>query len=275
MLQLPNFHSWPGDLRITMALFCVVWMFSAPAVAANANDVGMVGSGAGFSAPANAALELKPVSQLSMPKVDAEPLDSPVVEDPPPVTRENILIRRGGQTQEAGALSSDLPWYRSGLASLGLVLAMITVVAMAIKRVAKTSRGGGGSVLQVLTRTHLSPKQSIAVVQMGGRLVFVGITPEQINMLRIVEDREEAALLRGQLRIDDAQLGGMAFDKHLSREAKELADGLDIGVEASCGTPNQQSGTKEDIRRLLDRLRDFQGGRSHRPSAKGKLTANS
>ena len=243
-------------------------------MAANANDTDVLGSRAGLSAPANLALELKPVAPPSTPELETESPDQPAVDDPPPVTREDIAIRRGGKIREAGVLPPPVPWYRSGLVSLGLVLGVIIFVALGFKRVAKTSRGGGGGVLKVLTRTHLSPKQSIAVVQMGGRLVFVGITPEQISTLRVVEDREEAALLRGELRIGDAQSGGIAFDKHLSREAKELTDGLDVGVEASSGTPNRQSGAKNDLRGLLDRLRDFQGGRSQQRSAKRNLTAD-
>ena len=264
MSQWLNYRLWSGDVRAPMAMLCVVGALCTPA-AADPTGTQIVGGGAASSAPANAALELNSVTQTLMPEVDAGPPEPPALEDSPLVKRRNIAIRRSGRTQEAGV--APWPWYRSGLASLGLVLGAIIVVALVIKRVAKKTHGGGGGVLQVLTRTHLSPKQSIAVVQMGGRLVFVGITPEQINTLRIVEDREEAALLRGQLRIGAGQFGGTAFDKHLSREAKELADGLDIGVEDGCSAPNPQSGAKKDLTGLLDRLRDFQGQRSRQPSA--------
>lgn len=257
MSQWLNYRSWFRDLHATVAMSCAVWALCAPAVVADPGDAPVVESGARSSAPANAGLELNFVTKTLMPDVDVGPPEPRAVEDSPLVTRENIAIRRSGRTQEAGA--APLPWYRSGLASLGLVLGMIIVVALVIKRVAKTTHSGSGDVLQVLTRTHLSPKQSIAVVQMGGRLVFVGITPEQISMLRIVEDREEAALLRGQLRIGAAPFGGAAFDKHLSREAKELADGLDIGMELGSSAPNSRSGVKQDLTGLLDRLRDFQG----------------
>ena len=273
MSQWPNYNSWLRDVPATTAVLCIVWMLSTPAVAADPDGAPAVESGAASSSPANAGLELNFATQTLISEMDAGPPEPPAVEDSPLVTRENITIRRSGQTQEPSAVPS--PWYRSGLASLGLVLGVIIVVGLVIKRVAKTSHGGGSGVLQVLTRTHLSPKQSIAVVQMGGRLVFVGITPEQISMLRIVEDREEAALLRGQLRVGAAELGGPSFDKHLSREAKELTDGLDVGVEASCDVPNPQSGAKEDLTGLLQRLRDFQGGTGHQPSAKRKLMADS
>ncbi|NOT01287.1 MAG: FliO/MopB family protein [Phycisphaerales bacterium] len=149
---------------------------------------------------------------------------------------------------------SDVAWYRSGPVALGAVLAVIMVAAMLVKRLVRGTKLGRTEGLQVISRTYLSPKQSIALVQMGARMVFVGITPQGMTTLRTVRDAQEAAMLRGGSRL--ATVKGERFDARLEREAAEF-----IGLSENTGAPaSPMAAAKRDVSGLLSRLRTI-GGR--------------
>lgn len=172
---------------------------------------------------------------------------------------ENIPILRTGATEASEAV--QVPWYRSGAVSLLVVLGVIVAAALLAKRVFKSSHILGGDTLRVLCRSHLSSKQSVALMQMGGKLVFVGITSESIRTLRTVEDAEEAALLRGQLRAGTlgAGAGETQFDKVLTREADRFPAGLEGGSEFTPQASERMTRTREDLKGLLKNVRSYQG----------------
>ena len=270
----------PLNYRVRAALLVGVCTLGAAAAAAAADPDGLntvgphaVGLDAQSPAPANAGLDLTLPPPATEPDHHPNPPIHPPVDDRQTGPLETVQIRRGEVTPPN--TTSPPPWYRGGLVSLGLVLLAIVAVAIGLKRLVTSSHGGGQGVLQVLARTHLSPKQSVAVLQMGGRLAFVGITPERISMLRVVEDREEAAILRGHLRHGCEPSAATVFDKHLCREAEVLAGGSDIDHETSGEAPNLRSRTNQDLEKLLNRLRAHQGGGRHSPSAAGSLKADS
>ncbi len=73
------------------------------------------------------------------------------------------------------------------LAVLGRVTAsLVVVVALALlaaRLARRAGRGGGGAGLRVLERTGLSREASVAVVQIGGRGLVVGVTAQNVTLL--------------------------------------------------------------------------------------------
>jgi flagellar biogenesis protein FliO len=84
------------------------------------------------------------------------------------------------------------------LAVLGRVtLALVVVVALAVlaARVARRAGGGGASVgLRVVDRAGLTREASVAVVEVAGRGMVLGVTPHGVTLLRelAAEDLEVA-----------------------------------------------------------------------------------
>ena len=77
---------------------------------------------------------------------------------------------------------------------LAIVLGVIAALAALFRRWApRSARFGGGGVIEVLARHHLSPKQSLCLVRVGRRLVLVGVSPERISAVTEIGDPEEAA----------------------------------------------------------------------------------
>ena len=123
------------------------------------------------------------------------------------------------------------------------------------RRFVKGGHAPRGDVLQVLARTHLSPKQSIALVQMGGRLVFVGITPESIARLRTVADGDEAAWLRGRLRLGVSAAEQAEFDRLLNTEGAALKETMTRQSELPIEPTQRVAQTRRNLRGLLDQLK--------------------
>ncbi len=90
----------------------------------------------------------------------------------------------------------------------GLVWVMRNILPSA-RLAASSSR-----IVKVLAKTHLTPKQSIYVIQVGKSMFVVGATPESVTNLGKIEDEEDIALILEQA---GAREGESQFRAALSR----------------------------------------------------------
>lgn len=68
-------------------------------------------------------------------------------------------------------------WLRLGLA-LALVLGMILALQWAARRFGQGARGSDG--IRVVSQRSLGPKLSLAVIEVGGRTLLVGLSPNGV-----------------------------------------------------------------------------------------------
>jgi len=100
-----------------------------------------------------------------------------------------------------GRQSPSLPWYRNGLVSLAIVLGVIVAAAALARRLIPSVRASSSGLIEVVGRSHLAPKQSLALIRVGRRLLLVGLTAERVSTLcQIDEPGEVAELLTGERR---------------------------------------------------------------------------
>ncbi len=168
-------------------------------------------------------------------------------------SEERLSISRPMRSQHAAP--KETPWYRNGLVAVGLVFVAIAATATVAKRLLKGAQVSGVDILKVLARTHLTPKQSIALVQMGGKLVFVGITPESISALRVVDGDEESALLRARVAGGERKTAGRAFRRLLQREAEQYPDESDRTSDMPEASFDQISQTRENLKEVIAGIR--------------------
>ena len=149
---------------------------------------------------------------------------------------------------------TDIPWYRSGLVSLAVVLAVIAAVTLLIRRVVPSVRAMSGGAIEILGRNHLAPKQSLTLVRVGRRLVLVGVTPDRISTLCVIDDPHEVAELAGAAFAK----GKPGFNRALDEAATDFG-GPDAELGALAGTPTAHlAQAKGQLQGLMARLRSLQ-----------------
>jgi len=117
---------------------------------------------------------------------------------------ESIELAKHPPQQRASG-STQLITTDSGLmrvvGALGVVLGCIFIVRWAGKRFLglQTTASGGGAV-QILSRTPVSPRQQLMLIQVGRRIVLVANCGAAMNALCEISDADEVAALAGQLQ---------------------------------------------------------------------------
>jgi flagellar biosynthetic protein FliO len=144
---------------------------------------------------------------------------------------------------------ASVGWRVYDLIPLGIVLGLIVVVALVIKRFMPARSLLGGAGLEILTRLNVSSKQSVAVVKVGKRLLVLGICPERINTLCVIEDPVEMAEYLGEIAARQPSSITQAFKNSFDQE-------VDVYPEAD---PEAIAGGQ--VRGLLEKVRSMKKSR--------------
>ncbi len=169
------------------------------------------------------------------------------------IPRRTIRRRPAGESEETLLGERSTPWFRTGIGALTIVLVLVGLIYFLARRYVPSIRAADGGVLRVVTRTSLTSKQTLALIQLGPRFVMVAISPNRVDVLSEISDPDEVADLTA--RTGAAGPGGaQTFDNLLSREA----EAFDVPEHTEQSTRRRSSGPVAD---LLTRLRSLQ--RSH------------
>ena len=86
--------------------------------------------------------------------------------------------------------------------TLGLVLAAIFVIFHLFKKFGLKNSvfGGEGKPIKVLSTGFLAPRKSIALVEVAGDVLVIGISNDQISLLGNVQDPERIEQIKGSMR---------------------------------------------------------------------------
>lgn len=182
---------------------------------------------------------------------------------------DSIQLRPGNRAADAKVAQASAPASGAMEASrvvvaLGAVIALIFGVRWAGRRLLgmnAAARGGGGAV-QVLSRTVLSPKQQLMLVQVGKRVVLVANCGAQMNALCEISDPEEVAGLVGEVnrKAEPAAIPflssfGLAGNSYAERTlVRHVSDGEQGEEECSVVTP-----TRAELAGLLEKVRLMSG----------------
>ncbi len=122
-----------------------------------------------------------------------------------PHTAEDLPVKQ--DTGEAKAvLLNDPPGFTGSVikmvTALGIVLAFLFAVAYLVKKYLGKKIGFAGQEekIKVVTSTYLGPKKSIALVEVAGEKIVVGVTATHISMLtKIGKDEDFGEVLKEQI----------------------------------------------------------------------------
>lgn len=171
--------------------------------------------------------------------LDAPPARAPLSSDeswasleiaPPEAIRptESKVVKRSagpsknGETKTAAVTSNG--WLRT-LGSLAAVVGAIVLLAWGYRSVAQgrwslAARGRQPGLIEILSRTALSPRQSLCLVRVGPRLVLVGVSPDGLQSLDVIADADLAARLSGQAAQQRPNSRAAEFCRTLERETR-------------------------------------------------------
>ena len=142
---------------------------------------------------------------------------------------------------------------------LAAVLALIVIIVWAMKKyLPNVRRLTGSTAMKVVARTHLSPRQSIAVVRLGRRLLVVGQTADNLSPLGVVEDPEEVSELLGEIESGKANSAVGNFNKVFQKTNEEFA----AADEETDGQPAESEidRVRTELENLTRKVREVTGG---------------
>jgi flagellar protein FliO/FliZ len=179
---------------------------------------------------------------------------------PPADMGENTRLESAGGDGTGGPSwpADTNPWWLCVQAAFWLVVVVVLIYALSYvaRRVfggSKTALDSGKLRVRVLARSHIGPRQTVSVIEVAGRLLVVGATPQTVTTLADISD---TSLGEGPA---DGPAGSVdeAGDKTRFQAVYERCLGRLRGLGGGAGGGGKPSGANEaaDFRRELDRLR--------------------
>ena len=112
-----------------------------------------------------------------------------------------------------GVLSTLLSLFWALLLTVGLIILTVWGLKFVWEKKAWSNLGEENKPIRVLTSTFLGPRKAIHLVEVGKRVLVVGVGSDEINCLDVISDPEEIASLKnvsqpGFSKIFNKALGG-------------------------------------------------------------------
>lgn len=171
----------------------------------------------------------------------------------------STIIRR--PSRDAGvstiAVAEQTPWYRSGIMPLVMVMALVFALAWALKKIAPRFGVAPVGSLRVVGRAALSPKNQLVLVEVGKRLVLVGVSPDRVERITEITESIEVAGLTGKLRVPGQADSSGSFDTLLSIETTQFKSSDSSDVEESEVELAETSPRGEPLTKLMNRVRSL------------------
>jgi flagellar biogenesis protein FliO len=181
--------------------------------------------------------------------ISAQPIDM----TPLPRTSQDTAPANTDSTNSKRSSSS---WTRTIL-SLAAVVALIALLAWGYRLTGGWARGASffnagrrTQLLEVVGRTSLSPRHSLCLVRMGGRVVLVGLSGDRMTALDSVGDTEASRLL-GLIAAEQSDSAHTAFEQTLADESAAY----DLETDQSSKPASSSSSARDTIANTLQRIR--------------------
>ena len=134
---------------------------------------------------------------------------------------------------------------------MAIVLALVGGTYWVVRRWMPSMRAADTGVLRVVGRTSLGPKHQVVLVQLGRRLVAVGVSGDRLATLCEITDPDEVAMLvaRSGARSD------AGFNEELFREASTFEEPIGELTGELRSAPPCGARESKPVRDLLHKLR--------------------
>jgi flagellar biosynthetic protein FliO len=149
--------------------------------------------------------------------------------------------------------------------ALAAVLILIFLAAYFFRRLTLTPRGkrADRSVINILARNMIAPRQFVYLIKLGSRLLVVGVSPNHMTTLDAIDDPDEIARLTGSLEQNLPQSISSGFSRLFQRQADDYnTDRFDNHPEGRLESldepdPRQWSQARGELHSLLDKVKSL------------------
>jgi len=186
--------------------------------------------------------------------------------EPPLPDPEQRVVRRPAARVRAATNgpsgTEGFSWFRT-IASLGAVVGLILLLGWGYRALLSgglslPARGRRPGLIEIVSRTALSPKQALCLVRVGPRMVLVGVTPDRLTALDVVEDADLTARLAGESLRRRGESSTREFERCIREQAEGFASaGTDEPPEID--TQQRLEAVRRHLRVRLERLRQGAG----------------
>ena len=176
-----------------------------------------------------------------------------------------VLERKTGNGRSSliaqGDEGESNSWWRT-IGALAAVVGLIVFLswgyrAMAGGQLGLLNRTRCPGLIEVVSRTALTPRQSMYLVRVGNRMILVGQTAEQLRTLDVIDDSETVARLAGQSISQQQQSSTAEFRSCLDKEESDYTPEPEPAVRRRPASAS--SGSIDGVRRgLQDAIRRIQ-----------------
>ncbi|NIA20603.1 MAG: hypothetical protein GWP05_01245, partial [Anaerolineaceae bacterium] len=201
-------RKWDRGVYAGLALYCALLLC---ADTARAEDAAETSVAANKSPAATSPSTTDPLKTEAVGDSGDKPAAAPISK--PDIPSSDVLKRRSSDIEKkligddpSKTKSDDGFGWLSLVAPLVVVLLVIVLVFWAVRKyVPGMRRLTGSSVVRVLARTYLSPRQSVTLIKVGRRILVVGQTADRLSRLGEISDGEEVSELLGLCRSEGDQ----------------------------------------------------------------------
>lgn len=138
-----------------------------------------------------------------------------------------------------------------------LVLLVAGLIVLTKKVVPGARRFGASEAIQVLGRRNLTPQASLFLVQVGRRVLRVGVAKDALTFMGEVADADEVALIRGQcLGTSEAS----AFKEALAAQTKTEKQQTPAAEAAPAVVEAPEAAPEDAVRNELEAIRKVVNG---------------
>jgi len=182
-------------------------------------------------------------------------------EDKPIGRHEARAVPRGGAGGRAAGFAGGWWGRLEGLMPLLVVLLVIAALSLAARRLMPRKWRAhltGLGVIEILARQYLAPKQSVALLKVGRRVVLVGVTAERVSHLETITDADEIAELVGRAASQRPGSLSSAFRCEVLNEAArydEVAPEKGPSSDGAGGRSEAYARVRRQLQGLLTRVR--------------------
>jgi flagellar biogenesis protein FliO len=183
----------------------------------------------------------------------------------PDIPKEEPRVVRRGQRPQATSRPAapqglQSSWVRTA-GSLALVVGLIVLLAWGYRTVAGATpwnlaaRPRKPGLIEVVSRTALTPRHALYLVRVGPRLALLGVSGDQMRALDVVADADVAAVILGQAAGQRGDSSRAAFEQTIRDAAEELVDAGDADGADSLPSARSIRSADDAVRRAMERLK--------------------